>query len=577
MGLIQFAQRLTRQPSTASGVDWNNPITRGLTFLTSMATQRDLVTNRIASRSGATPSPTVGGLGIKFSGANARDNYGQTRVIPGGSTTHTVLSAGIFLATGRGHLFSQGLQTGNYPQSTIAYGIDNSGGASAGRITFLEFGGGGSSTASAGANTVIGHADGKYHVAVGVRNGAAENTRIYVDGVNATESTAGNGNVINASTQTVSIGNDAGYAGTDREAEGGVVAAAVWNRVLSDAEIYSASLNPWQLFAPRRIWVPVSAGGGTTPVSSDRSLSWLVRSGVQAGQSLAYPVKNAAQQSQPLAWAVRQSANQTLPLTYTLRSGVSANAPIAYTVKNAAQQSQPLAWTLRAGVQASRALSWALLNAAQSNRSLSYTLRSGVSANAPIAYTVSASIQRQLDLAWSVLNSGTVVSTLPLTWLVRAGVLSSRSLAWALRSGVQRTHDLAWVILNSGTVTSQRSLSWLVRSAVQQPQTLAYPVRNAVQANRTIAYPVLTAAQSNLLIDYLVRAGVQVSFPLSYGVSGTVQNQLPLAWVVFSSGGVPELLCVNVESAFPFSAQIDSGFPDLRVALKNVTTLSGDC
>lgn len=254
-----------------------------------------------------------------------------------------------------------------------------------------------------------------------------------------------------------------------------------------------------------------TAGGGTTPVSSDRSLAWTQRSGVQAGQSLAYPVKNAVQQSRALEWAVRQSVDQTLPLTYTLRSGVQSGLPLAY--------------------------------------------------------TISASILRQLDLAWSVLNSGTVVSTLPLTWLVRADVQADRPLAWILRSGVQQPHAMAWEILNSGTVVSSLPLAWLMRSGIQQALPIAYPVRNAVLANRAFAYPVLTAAQSNLLIDYLVRAGVQVSFPLTYEVAGTVQNQLPLAWVVFSSRGVPELLCVNVTNAFP----------DLRVAVKNVTTLGSDC
>jgi len=140
----------------------------------------------------------------------------------------------------------------------------------------------------------------------------------------------------------------------------------------------------------------VTTDAGTTPVSSDLSMSWTLRSGVQATQSLVYPVKNATQQSRALDWAVKNAAQQSRTLDWA--------------VKNAAQQSRALDWTLRAGVQQSRALSWSLLNGVQSNRSLSYTLRNGVQSGLPITYTVSASIQRQLDLAWSVLNgSGTPV------------------------------------------------------------------------------------------------------------------------------------------------------------------------
>lgn len=43
---------------------------------------------------------------------------------------------------------------------------------------------------------------------------------------------------------------------------GRVLFAAVWNRQLFGAEHAELASNPWALFAPRRIWVPVSAGGG---------------------------------------------------------------------------------------------------------------------------------------------------------------------------------------------------------------------------------------------------------------------------------------------------------------------------
>lgn len=47
----------------------------------------------------------------------------------------------------------------------------------------------------------------------------------------------------------------------------------VWNRALSDDEIVALSANPWQVFTPRRAWVPVSAGGGTTVAVPAASLT----------------------------------------------------------------------------------------------------------------------------------------------------------------------------------------------------------------------------------------------------------------------------------------------------------------
>lgn len=51
------------------------------------------------------------------------------------------------------------------------------------------------------------------------------------------------------------------------------VLGLVWQRALTDAEIIELSANPWQVFRPRRIWVPVSAatGGSTALVIQDAS------------------------------------------------------------------------------------------------------------------------------------------------------------------------------------------------------------------------------------------------------------------------------------------------------------------
>lgn len=58
-----------------------------------------------------------------------------------------------------------------------------------------------------------------------------------------------------------------GYLGFDQQPlvkDRGVSMCAVLPFALSNAEAVALSLNPWQIFAKERIWVPVAAGGGTT-------------------------------------------------------------------------------------------------------------------------------------------------------------------------------------------------------------------------------------------------------------------------------------------------------------------------
>jgi hypothetical protein len=40
---------------------------------------------------------------------------------------------------------------------------------------------------------------------------------------------------------------------------------AFWNRALTAAEIASLNANPWQLFAPRRIYIPTAAAAAGAP------------------------------------------------------------------------------------------------------------------------------------------------------------------------------------------------------------------------------------------------------------------------------------------------------------------------
>ena len=54
----------------------------------------------------------------------------------------------------------------------------------------------------------------------------------------------------------------AAYAATN------VVLGVFWGRALTDAEIRQVSADPWQLFAPRQIWIPTTAAASFNPTLS---------------------------------------------------------------------------------------------------------------------------------------------------------------------------------------------------------------------------------------------------------------------------------------------------------------------
>jgi hypothetical protein len=217
-----------------------------LVLLNSPYLSFDHIKRRRISTSGKTNNILNGYLGANFSGTSSGLNYGSTRIIPGGSSTHTVLVFGCPQATGRGHMFSQAYQVSPYPQTMLGYGVDSLGNANNGCITFYDFGGSTVAT-SAGATTGSSTATGAPLVMVGVRNGA--NAKIYLNGIDKTSSANGDGSTINNSNQSLTIGNDAGYSSSDRASVGNIFLVAVWTRALSAYEIRLVSLNPWRLFS----------------------------------------------------------------------------------------------------------------------------------------------------------------------------------------------------------------------------------------------------------------------------------------------------------------------------------------
>lgn len=55
---------------------------------------------------------------------------------------------------------------------------------------------------------------------------------------------------------------------TARQFEGSLYVVGAWQQALSERALADLTLNPWQLFAPRQIRVPVAAGGPSLPTLS---------------------------------------------------------------------------------------------------------------------------------------------------------------------------------------------------------------------------------------------------------------------------------------------------------------------
>lgn len=226
------------QPQTHADVDRSNPLTRGLVYLR-VPNRRPVVGNQLTQSGAVGLTPTRDGLANTFSSSYLQETVsvslpftlGVIAYVTSTGSSQTLLSAG---NTGTGFEYWQlGINSGGTIRAATrngTYFAANTSNAVTANVPFLA-------------------------------------AAIY-------ESTTSrraflNGSLSAAETSSSSLTGNAMRVGTiarDTPIDnltGGTVLEARWDRALSADELASWYRNPWQLFAPRSIWVPVSVGGGS--------------------------------------------------------------------------------------------------------------------------------------------------------------------------------------------------------------------------------------------------------------------------------------------------------------------------
>lgn len=258
---LDFLLPWDSQPQEVVEVDWNNPLTNGLVFLAPLwpGQLNDIVGGKRATVTGTLGyAATRDGVFPLFSGSQYIDYGAFGAEFPAGPATIAWIQTPIAQS---GFNTLMNLMPSGGVNSWVCY--QNGGGGSY-AFTFGRRAG----TGPANYNTTVGTpANGDTRRFI-VRSPSLD-TATYTDyslfdrfsGALAPDgSTTYGGNT--STGMRIGALLPSGGDGFD----GAIGMVAIWKRQLSDAEARDYNANPWQLFAPRTIWVPVSAGGGGTEV-----------------------------------------------------------------------------------------------------------------------------------------------------------------------------------------------------------------------------------------------------------------------------------------------------------------------
>lgn len=274
MGLILAYRERTSQPAPGSdpGLDGDNPITQGISFVACAGQSFDIVrrTRAVATLSPLTASrfgPQAGTAWRVGAGATAGITYGSSYQPMVGNTFSCISLARPTSQAKIQTFWSQRAAAGG---AAIAFAA-NAG--SADYNTFAPHAGNVCVFARDSATNVqsgcdaAGAVSGK-PVVYGcsfIGAGATSNP-IFVDGVQAGGGAAGAGGLTyDTSTQESKVGGLAGYtAGAEYVFFDDVALVVIWRRYLLNSEHFSLARNPWQIFAkePVLVWVPEPVAGG---------------------------------------------------------------------------------------------------------------------------------------------------------------------------------------------------------------------------------------------------------------------------------------------------------------------------
>jgi hypothetical protein len=267
MSNLILPQKWTNQPQTPVGIDWGNPLTRGLAFAWNAANPRHLENGRLATTDNT--GKIIAGIGRAVDSSTGQVNLEWANYQPivtsdGAGTGDFTLCLLANPAVAGGGAVEHGLAQKNdaagapYAQATLLFHANATAGYVSGSVSFFTY-----SSSSAGI-AATGKIDGNWHLWTGTRRGTTFS--LYRDAELIASATDVVRNISQAS-RYLAIGSRGN--GTTEAYRDGAAFAFGSNRALSASEIATLASNPWQIFkAPaRRLWVAGAGGNGTATIT----------------------------------------------------------------------------------------------------------------------------------------------------------------------------------------------------------------------------------------------------------------------------------------------------------------------
>jgi hypothetical protein len=235
----------TEQPQNWAGIDWSNPITLGLQALFDARNAVEVISGDLATNRSSLAQPGPQGFAGDFS-STANQQYAHRAAYTVLDDLTIVAVCDVRSLTNYGALIAKQNLTTAYAPYELRLGAV---GPTDSQLLLLRANGGTFAGVGTGANRLSVPFSGVLSVSV-LAN--ISTPQFYVSGVPFT----GTGTVTTATDLGAAVWIGRRYDGAT-QLDGRIYYVALFNRVLSAAEHASLAQNPWQLFEPQQIRIPL--------------------------------------------------------------------------------------------------------------------------------------------------------------------------------------------------------------------------------------------------------------------------------------------------------------------------------
>jgi hypothetical protein len=260
LGTTIIKKPWTKQPPAGTPIDWDNPITEGLVFAGPREDGSNIVLGSNLSGPGTLRStaklnyPTINGRalnnidndngGLEWTDQQLIDDDSPITILGLCNPAADAVAGSSLLSVGDGAANASGL----------FLNVSETGATSSGQFCFLIASTGGNILSGASPAAAI---NGEWRTFVGQGEpGTVNRTKLWVNGVSIPLDTSTSGDTSGWSVSTLSTGLwHLGERTPDGDPIGSLPLALAWRRLLTEAEVYKVSANPWQIFKPQKIYL----------------------------------------------------------------------------------------------------------------------------------------------------------------------------------------------------------------------------------------------------------------------------------------------------------------------------------